>query len=50
VEEAKTSTTDTAKQVVAIKAGAEKALRDEEKRVGAESDEEKVKDGNDLFK
>lgn len=50
VVEARDATKDTAEKVVELKSETDAAMRKEEARVGTETDEEKVRDGNDLFR
>jgi hypothetical protein len=49
VEDAKTDVKVTAEKVAAIRDGAQEDMNAEADKVGNESDDEKVADGNDLF-
>lgn len=49
VEEAKKDTQEAAERVAAIHSNAEAAMKAEAEKVGKESDNAKVADGNDLF-
>lgn len=50
VEDTEKAASDLARSVLSASKGAKEAMHKEATKVGAESDSEKVQDGNDLFK